>query len=479
MNLVAPAITTKEKFPKAIPFIIGNEAAERFNFYGMKAILTIFLVSQFFNPANNPSLQTVANAKANELTHFFNTLVYFLPLLGAFIADVLWGKYKTILYLSIVYCMGSFTLAIFYDNFFVFQLGLYLIAFGSGGIKPCVSANVGDQFKNPDSPLLSKAFSWFYFSINSGSFISILLIPVLLNKYGPRVAFGIPGILMVLATIIFFTGRKFYRRVPPKPMNKENFFSINFYALKKFRQKKAGTGILDIAKEKFSTEAVNGVKAVWKIMLVFSMIPIFWALNDQNSSEWVLQATQMDLHFLGHTWLPQQIQSINPIMVLIYIPLFNYLVFPVLKKSGFKLSAYNKMATGFFLTIIASFFIYWIQTQIDNHLIPNIGWQVIAYVIITAAEVLIYQTGLEYSYTEAPPAMKSTIMSFWLLTISLGNYIVSIVNNSIANRGIFSGLIGAKFYLFFTFLISIATIIFLFITKTVKRKGLTPAKIIS
>lgn len=459
------------KLPSSIFYIVGNEAAERFSFYGMKAILTVYLVTTFFNPTNNPELETIANAKANQITHLFNTLVYLLPLLGAIIADWFWGKYKTIVYLSLVYCVGNFFLAQFNTTLPLFMVGLYLIAFGAGGIKPCVSANVGDQFNEGNKHLISKAYSWFYFSINVGSFVSIFITPILLNKYGPYVAFGLPGILMILATIVFVLGKNKFVKLPPTGVKKENFFSINWYALRNRRKKEKGKPLLDVAKEKFSKEAVEGIKSVWKIMAIFSVIPIFWALNDQNSSEWVLQATKMDLHFFGHEWLAQQIQVVNPILVLIYIPLFNYFIFPLLEKSGISLTPYKKIGAGFILTLVSFIFIYWIQTEIDISHKPNIGWQIIAYVVITAGEVLIYQTGLEFAYTQAPPSMKSTIMSFWLLTIAIGNWIVSLINQNISKGGIFSSLTGASYYMFFIILIGVATIAYYLIVWKYMKKG--------
>ena len=267
--------------------------------------------------------------------------------------------------------------------------------------------------------------------------------------------------------MVFFAGRKMYVKVPPAGIKKENFFAINFYALRHAKRKKKGQTVLDVAKEKYAESSVGGVKSVWRILILFALVPVFWALNDQNSSEWVLQAQKMDLHFLGHTWLAEQIQSLNPILVLVYIPLFNYGLFPLIKKTGINFTPYRKIGTGFILTVISFLGIYWIQLQIDNGLKPGIGWQFIAYIIITAAEVLIYQTGLEYAYTQAPPSMKSTIMSFWLLTISLGNYIVSAVNNSIANGGLFRVLRGARFYLFFTVLMAVTTVIYFVLLKTV------------
>lgn len=453
-------MTTKSRFPRSIWFIVGNEAAERFSFYGMKAVLTTYLVSQFFNPAKDPSLDAVAAAKANDITHLFNTLVYFLPLLGAVAADWFVGKYRIILYLSLVYCAGNACQAFFHNNLQGFLLGLLLIAVGAGGIKPCVSANVGDQFK-PGDPLLPKAYAWFYFSINIGAFVSQMITPLIMTKVSPVAAFGIPGILMALATLVFFLGRKSYVKIPPVGVNRENFLSISGYAALQFLQGKTkGMNWLEAAKSKFSAERVDAVKSVWRILAFFSLIPIFWALNDQNSSEWVLQAKKMDLHFLGHTWLAEQIQSVNAILVLAFIPLFNAVLFPLLEKKGIRPSPYRKVGVGFVLTIVAFLVIYAIQLKIDDGQSPTIGWQVIAYVILTAAEVLIYQTGLEYAYTQAPESMKSTIMSFWLLTIAGGNYLVSFINGNIAGGGVFSQLTGAQYYLFFVVLMAVATLAF-------------------
>lgn len=447
-------------FPRSIFYIVGNEAAERFSFYGMKALLTTFLVSRFFNPMNNPAIADEAAARANEITHLFATLVYLLPLAGALLADWYWGKYKVILYLSLVYVAGNACLSMFNSDLNGFLFGLLLIAIGSGGIKPCVSANVGDQFDPSQSAQMSRAYSWFYFSINVGAFISQMLTPIIMQRYSPAVAFGVPGVLMALATLVFFLGRNSYVKKPPTGINRENFVNISWFAFKKRLGGKSPGHWLDVAKAAFASEKVDAVKKVWSVLAFFSTIPIFWALNDQNSSEWVLQAKKMDLHFMGHTWLAEQVQSINAILVLVYIPLFNYVIFPALQRRGINLTPYRKVGAGFILTISAFLIIYWIQLQLDAGSTPSIGWQLLAYTVLTAAEVLIYQTGLEYAYAEAPASMKSTIMSCWLITISLGNYLVSLINSNIAEGGIFSEFTGARYYLFFIGLVSVATLIF-------------------
>ncbi len=464
------------KFPPGIPYIMSNEIAERFSFYGMTAILTTFLVRQFFNPTADPALNTVANARSNNLVHLFFTLVYFLPLLGGIIADWFWGKYRTIIYLSLVYCVGHLLLSIFTTTLDGFMIGLFCIALGAGGIKPCVSANVGDQFDESNKHLISKAFGIFYFCINVGAFLSQLFIPYISNHFGYAWAFGIPGILMGIAAFVFFLGRNKYRHVPATGIKKENFISVNIYAFTHQRQRKTGESFIDVAKNKYAENTVNGVKAVWRILIFFSAVPVFYTLYYQNTSEWILQATQMDLHFLGINWLAEQIQASNGILILVFIPFFTYIFFPWLERKGIKVTPQNKFGIGFIITIISFLIIYGIQLEIDKGLRPNVGWQFLAYFILTIAEVLIYQTGLEFAYTQAPENMKSSIMAFWLLNLSLGNLFLSLINSSIASNGIFSFLSGSKYYFFFIIVMIVTTIFYFLVIKRFLSRQPLPEK---
>src|SRR5438128_10921940 len=255
--------------PPAVPYIIGNEGAERFSFYGMRAILVGFMTQ--FLVTRSGVLEGMPQSVVQGLFHQFVSSVYWMPFFGAILADGWLGKYRTIFYLSIVYCLGHFTLATMDTSFgihigqkWVLALGLFLICLGAGGIKPCVSANVGDQFGDSNKHLLSKMFGWFYFSINAGSFISSLLCPWLLGnpKYGPGWAFGVPGIAMLIATLFFWGGRKKMVHVPP-----------------------AGLGYL---RETFSRE---GLTTLARIAMVYVLLLVFWALwGMSNGVEWTLQA---------------------------------------------------------------------------------------------------------------------------------------------------------------------------------------------
>ncbi len=202
-------------WPKGIPYIIGNEGCERFSYYGMKAILWVYLVHLYTTQAG--LTKQLAENEATVVVHLFVAGVYALPMIGAIVADRLAGKYPTILYLSLVYCLGHLALAVFEGNVQGTYLGLALIALGSGGIKPCVSAHVGDQFGPGNWHRLQSVFQAFYFIINFGSFFSTLLIPWVKETYGWSVAFGIPGVLMGIATLVFWLGRRVFVHVPPRP----------------------------------------------------------------------------------------------------------------------------------------------------------------------------------------------------------------------------------------------------------------------
>jgi POT family proton-dependent oligopeptide transporter len=459
-------------YPKSLPYIITNEIAERFSFYGMRSILTTFLVVQFFNPSLNPGLQVVAESRANEATHFFVSLAYAVPFLGAIAADWFFGKYRVILWVSVLYCIGHLLLSLFDTDLTVFRVGLVLIAFGAGGIKSCVSANLGDQFNDENKHLLSKIYAWFYFSINSGSALSTLLIPLVYAAYGAKWAFGIPGVLMAISTIIFYLGRKTYVRVPATGIRRDNFVFISLYALWNIKRKVKGESWLDVAKLKFRPEKVEDIKAAYRIIGVFCFIPIFWAMWDQNLSEWVLQAGKLDLHVFGYELMPQQIQTVSPFFLLLLIPVFNYLVYPFVERMGIKTTPLRRIGAGLVMIICSFIVIAFIQRSVDTGSHPSVWWQVLAYLILSGSEVLVSITCLEYAYTQAPVSMKSTMGAIWLLTIAVGNAFTAIVNRSISNGGFFSSLNGASYYWFFIGLMTFVLIIYLLISPRIKEKSL-------
>ena len=432
-NNYTTAPVPSKKWPAGISYIIGNEAAERFSFYGMKGILVVFMTAHLLNSQGQADHMSAADAKV--WFHLFTSAVYFTPLLGGLLSDIFLGKYRTIILLSLVYCLGHFMLAID-DTRFGLGIGLGLIAVGAGGIKPCVSAHVGDQFGKTNQPLLEKAFSWFYFAINLGAATSTILTPILLKNYGPGWAFGVPGGLMVLATIVFWMGRWKFVHIP--------------------------SGGMKWVRETFSNE---GISILAKLGIIFCFVAMFWALFDQTGSAWVLQSLHMDRVVFGYELLPSQIQAANPILVLTMIPLFYYGIYPWMKRNLFEMTPLRRIAMGFFICIPAFAVPALIETKIAAGMTPHISWQFLSYVIMTAAEILISITCLEFAYTQAPKTMKSIVMGCFLASVTLGNLFTAGVNIVIQNDDGTVMLSGANYYWFFTTAIAVTAVLFLLVLK--------------
>lgn len=405
------------RFPPQIRYIIGNEAAERFSFYGMRNILTVFLVEYLL--ARRSSLTRADDAQA--VFHLFVMGVYLFPLLGGLIADRWWGKYRTVLWLSLVYCAGHACLAFLEDTATGFYTGLFLIALGSGGIKPCVSSFVGDQFTESSRALVTKVFGWFYWSINLGSFFASLTIPKVLEHFGPRIAFGIPGLLMALATLIFWAGRHLYVVVPPKGTDRHGFWSVAATAL---RRRDVPGGFWERARSEHPLEAVEAARAVVGVLGIFAMVPFFWACFDQKASLWVLQARSLDLHVGPLTLAPSQLQATNPLLVLLLVPITTYGLYPWLQRRGFPFTPLRRIGVGLFLAGTSFVLVALIQRALEGGAKPSVLWQVGPYIVLTLSEILVSTTGLEFAYTQAPVSMKSTIMSFWFLANAAGNLVV-------------------------------------------------------
>ncbi|KFN42831.1 oligopeptide:H+ symporter [Arenimonas oryziterrae] len=477
--------------PRQIPYIIANEGCERFSFYGMRNILTQFLVVSLL-------LYLPEADRESEAKHVFHTFVigvYFFPLLGGWIADRFWGKYQTVIWFSLVYCLGHACLAYFEDNRTGFFAGLFLIAFGSGGIKPLVVSFVGDQFDQTNKQRAKVVFDAFYWIINFGSFFASLLMPIFLRDYGAAVAFGIPGILMFIATFVFWLGRKKYVMVPPESANPHSFLNVARTALFAQAPGKARTGLalagfgatlavisilltpqigfviafcsalalllafggmgtwmqLERARGVHPDEAVEGVRAVLRILIVFAFTTPFWSLFDQKASTWVLQANDM----VKPDWFqPSQMQALNPALVMLLIPFNNFVLFPLVRGLGVELTALRRMTTGIAFSGLAWVAIGCIQLAMDGGSPTSMLWQMLPYVLLTFGEVLVSATGLEFAYSQAPKSMKGVIMSFWYLAVTMGNLWVLIVNSTVRNDAVLghiasTGLSVTAFQMFF------------------------------
>uniref|UniRef100_A0A671XTK6 Solute carrier family 15 member 2 n=1 Tax=Sparus aurata TaxID=8175 RepID=A0A671XTK6_SPAAU len=416
-------------YPLSICFIVVNEFCERFSYYGMKALLTLYFLTYLHW---DKDLSTA-------IYHAFSSLCYFTPILGAIIADSWLGKYKTIIYLSIVYVIGHVvksvgaipTVGNTDVHIALSMVGLILIAFGTGGIKPCVAAFGGDQFDEEHTSERQKFFSIFYMSINAGSLLSTVITPILRSDvqcFGGdcyALAFGVPAALMIVALVVFISGSSLYKRSPPEGnILLEVCSCIGFAIRNRWQRAKYDPPRkhwLDWAEEKYSKRLIQEIKMVLRVLVLYIPLPMFWALFDQ--------------------------QMLNALLILVFVPIFDLIIYPLVGFLPFvclcfrysnvncSLQACSNLNLGL-LDFGGSY--TFVLMEESGTIVPykmedvkandvHIAWQIPQYALITMGEVLFSITGLEFSYSQAPANMKSVLQGGWLLTVAFGNVIVLIV----------------------------------------------------
>ncbi|XP_070711523.1 solute carrier family 15 member 1b [Pempheris klunzingeri] len=374
-------------FPVSIFFIVVNEFCERFSYYGMRAVLVLYF-KYFLRWDDN---------FATTIYHTFVALCYLTPILGAIVADSWLGKFKTIVYLSIVYALGQVVMAISAihditdtnkdgnpDNMAfhvaLSMVGLLLIALGTGGIKPCVAAFGGDQFDDEQEKQRSTFFSVFYLSINAGSLLSTVITPMLRAQecgiYKMKcypLAFGVPAALMVVALIVFIAGSGMYNKNAPQgnimvKVCKCIWFAISNRISHRAPQYPKRAHWMDWAEEKYDKLLIAQVKMVLKVLFLYIPLPMFWALFDQQGSRWTLQATTMNGDFGLLIIQPDQMQTVNPILILILVPIMDSVVYRLISKCNLDFTPLKRMTVGMFLAALAFIAAALVQIQIDTTL---------------------------------------------------------------------------------------------------------------
>ncbi|XP_004712281.1 solute carrier family 15 member 2 isoform X1 [Echinops telfairi] len=390
-------------YPLSIAFIVVNEFCERFSYYGMKAVLTLYFLYYLHWHEDT----------ATSVYHAFSSLCYFTPLLGAAIADSWLGKFKTIVYLSLVYVLGHVIKSLGAIPMLGEQslhrvlavIGLSLIALGTGGIKPCVAAFGGDQFEEKHANERTRYFSVFYLSINAGSLISTFVTPMLrgdVQCFGDdcyALAFGIPGLLMVIALVVFIMGSKMYIKPPPKGNILAQVIKCVWFAISN-RFKSRSRAIprrqhwLDWAAEKYPKQLIMDVKALTRVLFLYIPLPMFWALLDQQGSRWTLQATKMDGNLGFFVLQPDQMQVLNPLLVLVFIPVFDFGIYRLVSKCGIHFSSIRKMVVGMLLACLAFAVAAVIEIKIYEMVPSQMGPQEVFLQVLNVADNEVKVTGL-------------------------------------------------------------------------------------
>eukprot|EP00948_MAST-09A_sp_MAST-9A-sp1_P003075 g3075.t1 len=470
--------------PRCVRNILGSEACERFSWYGLRAILVSFMTDVLkWNQGDAVLGYSLAAA-----------LAYFMPLIGGYVSDTYLGKYKTILYFSVVYCSGSLLLAcsaLSSDGIpALMVIGLVLVGIGTGGIKPCVSAFGADQF--PEHQVKQKVlfFSAFYFSINFGSIASYALTPLLKRYLGYVIAFGAPFCTLGLATFVFWSGRKFYRITPPTSSMLGRVCKV-YYTAWNLRGKDEGSTTNDLtlslgneaqstrdlqvdtfgplnwidratrAGDRSCTRAdTNNAKALWHILPIIAILPSFWMLFDQQGSVWLLQAKNMSTGFLE----PEQFGIINPLALLCLIPLFDSYIYPSVERLGIRTLPLRRIGVGMIFSsaafIVSGLVQLYLNTQPPQSV--TVWLQIPQILLISIGEVLISITSLSFCYEESSPAMKSIIAALNLLTVTIGDLLGGLLFKAM------SDMPRATFFFVCASLMILNFLVFLFIASKFK-----------
>ncbi|KAI9323526.1 POT family-domain-containing protein [Dichotomocladium elegans] len=449
-----------DKLPISAFLVILIEFCERFTYYGLSGPFQNYI--QWPHPESYPARQPGALGKGHQtataLTTFFQFWCYVTPIFGAIVADKWLGKYRAIVLFACVYMTGlviltctSIPTSIENGGAFPgFIVSIIIIGLGTGGIKSNVAPLVAEQYKSRSpyvrtlkggervivSPQATyqKIFSYFYWSINIGS-LSAIATTELEKNVGFWSAFILPTLMFVPCLTVVILGRKRYVQTPPRGSVIVEAGKIFYYNTKingMFAKIDAMDAVkpsnLAVAHPDLAANAtwddtfVDELKRALRACIVFCWYPFFWLCYAQISNNLISQASTMQTGNVPN----DIIQNLDPIFVIILIPFMDHIMYPLLRRLGFRMRPITRISCGFFSGAIAMGYSAGIQSYIyksppyyDNPIGPNdvsAGLQIPSYFFVALAEIFASVTGNEYAYKKAPQSMKAIVMSLFLLT---------------------------------------------------------------
>lgn len=475
--------------PTAAYFLLWNEFAERFAWYGLVAILPMFLTAYL----------SFSQSASVEVMHAISFSSYLFAFMGSFISDVILGKFWTIVIFSTVYAAGVIALSISaipsINAAWLTITALSIITLGTGGIKPCVSAFGGDQIENPEAR--ANFFSYFYMMVNIGSLLSTFLTPLIKKQHclGREdcfaYAFGLPAILMVVAVFLFSIGKAFYKpRAPPNDdlqmVVKASGSAIATKAtlvVKRIPHKKPES-FFYYAKDDYPMQVLEDCRAMSGLFFCFLPLCLYWGLYSQMNSRWIFQAAQMNGRVSNSfSMMPEQMSIINCILVILLVKPFDLLLFPLIAKiRGRPLTYMNKISIAMFLGVLAFIVTAILQGVIEskgtfaynpaNPNVPmcvngclNIFWQIPQYFLLTVSEVFLSVANINLAYAMAPKRLKSFGGAVSLLTNAVGNLLVMLTTKWDPIKLITKKDVPLAAYLFWAALCFIGMIWFMLVSK--------------
>ncbi|MDP2542622.1 MFS transporter [Tenacibaculum discolor] len=411
-------IKRKELFghPAGLYVLFFTEMWERFSYYGMRAILVLYLVAQTTD--ENAGLGW-SNGDALSLYGTYTMLVYLMSIPGGWIADKVLGQKKSVLYGGILLVAGHSVLAI--EQMWAFYTGLGLIIAGVGMLKPNISTMVGGLYKQGDIRR-DKGFTIFYIGINVGAFLSALIVGYVGETYGWHYGFGLAGIGMALGLLQYVLGQKHLRGVGDylgESKNEEDKDIMN-------------KPLTKIEKDR-----------VVVLLISFLLVIIFWGAFEQAGGLMNIYASEKTSRILGNFEVPASwFQSLNAFFIIVL---------------GTSVAAYwakrklkGKLSTGLFKMIMGLiimgagfFFMTGASAQFQSEGTSAMYWLVLAYLFHTVGELCISPVALSYITKLAPVKYASLMMGVYFAMTGLGNKVAGLLGEASESLGeftIFTGI---------------------------------------
>jgi proton-dependent oligopeptide transporter, POT family len=387
--------TSTQKHPRGIYLLFFTEMWERFSYYGMRALLVLFLVSEVSKGGLGWS-----SVQAGQLYGLYTGFVYVTPLIGGYLADKFLGFRYAVMIGAALMALGHASLA--FDSMFAFYLGLILLVLGNGFFKPNISSMVGQLY--PDgSPLKDSGYTIFYMGINIGAFLGILICGYLGERVGWHYGFGAASIGMTLGLILFASLQFMLGDVGLKPMK-----------------------VKTVVETKPLTVYEKQRLYVVGVLAFFSML--FWLAFEQAGSSmniFALKYTDRELNWLNFEVPASWFQTINPLFIIILAPLFS-LLWIQLAKIHKNPDGPLKFMAGLFLLGLG-----FLVLVIGAANIPpgaqsasvSMMWLIFALLLHTMGELCLSPMGLSYVNKLSPKHLMGIMFGAWFLAAAVGNYI--------------------------------------------------------
>jgi amino acid/peptide transporter len=427
-------VQQKKGHPKGLYLLFFTEMWERFSYYGMRAILILYLTKKFIEGGLG-----MDEKYAMLLYGYFTGFVYFTPLIGGWLADRYLGKRLAVTIGGITMMLGQFTL-FGLNNTTGLYIGLLLLIIGNGFFKPNISTLVGGLYKDGDSRR-DAAFTIFYMGINLGAMIAPLIIGVVTDNmfattnedgsisYGYRYGFLVSGIGMLLGQVIFnLLGTKYLGDLGTKPVGAVSDTEV----VKVQKSINPETG-----KELDEKDEKQRISVIF-ILLIFAVF--FWAGFEQAGSSLSLYTDKYIDRSVGSFEIPTSwFQSVNPLFIVTLAPLFTlFWASPI----GRRLTTPVKMGVG--MIILGVGFLFMIGAVAERSANGDVDdvnnkaalmWLIMTYLLHTIGELCISPVGLSVVTKLSPPKLASVLMAVWMLSSFFANIVGGYIASYVETMG--------------------------------------------